>query len=301
MVALLLGLLLATEPTPVEPEVEERAELQDEEIPDAEPVAIPPTWVDRADLVGTLAVYGLVAGYGLTPLAPFQPYTPILGGALLFGFAGALLNVTQDQVPLVEGLILLPATLLVLLLAVLNPYPDPWYITTAIAVAGGLCLPLGLVVGTRLKISGGDAALIRDAGFWGALLGTLLGMGSTTGIQPLPTLIGLLTGTGAGAVLSRLFEPTLGQVRAVTVSGYLGGMLGLIGILIRQSSAGPGGLPFWPQQIALGAAGGMVIATEVVMHLDYLDEETALQPAALPLLPHRDQTFAFALGIRAAF
>ena len=122
--------------------------------------------------------------------------------------------------------------------------PDDQQVALATAATGLLAVPLAVAATHWLDLDPGDTQLVRDAGFWGLVLGTAgtLGFGGDTETfgdfesyrQPssrkiaVAGLAGLYGGLACGALAASQSEVSLERVRVATWGGYGGALVGAL-------------------------------------------------------------------------
>jgi hypothetical protein len=239
---------------------------------DAPPAAVPPdvvvrqepyslrtserlrltTW-EKLDFGVTSFLYGLSVGfsYGISTFDDGENESAATAamalGAITYtaGSVGylTLANPSRGDLPLALGIAsVLPTT--TLLAANLADNPDDENVALATAATGLLSIPVALAATHYLDLDPGDTQLVRDAGFWGLVLGVsgTLGFAGTTesfsGFESYrePTgrtvavggLAGLYGGLALGALAASQSEVSLERVRVSTWGGYGGALLGAL-------------------------------------------------------------------------
>ena len=249
------------------------------------------TW-EKLDFGVTSFLYGMSVGFSyslsLQNAREQDVLPPIAIGALVYTMGSVLyLKLAQPDrgdLPLALAItsFLPTTTLLVANLAIDNP--DERDVALATAGVGILSVPLAILAARQFDPDPGDMQLIRDAGFWGLVLGTtgMLAFGGETMTQfgftsyqePsnrkifTASLIGLSGGIGLGTLAALNSEVSLERVRVTTWGGYGGAVLGLLlGVASDASDAGA-----WTG-ITLGALGGLVITFLSSSSLDGIPPE----------------------------
>ena len=153
------------------------------------------------------------------------------------------------------------------------------------AGAGLLSVPIAIVTARRMDLDPGDTQLVRDAGFWGLVLGTtsMLAFGDETVTYPggysihqgpsdrkvfTSALIGLYGALGLGIVAAVNSEVSLERVRVTTWGGYGGAV---IGMLLGAGSA-DNDSDVW-KGITIGAAAGLLVTFLATGSLDGIPSE----------------------------
>jgi hypothetical protein len=149
-----------------------------------------------------------------------------------------------------------------------------------------------------LDLDPGDTQLVRDAGFWGLVLGTTgtLGFGGTTQTYPgsidtyyqSPSskavsgfaLAGLYGGLGLGVLAASQSEVSLERVRVSTWGGYGGALLGAL--LGGSADNGDRGVY---RGLTVGALVGLVVTFVASSGLDGIPPENPVVAAAMRLSP----------------
>ena len=107
-------------------------------------------------------------------------------------------------------------------------------VTGASAVIGGA---FGYVMGTRTRITTGDAALINSGVVWGSVAGGLFALSFDPGRVVGGGLV--LSGLGMGTIGGLLLQHTYGITRTHAALIDVGGLIGIIGGLAAESLAYP--------------------------------------------------------------
>jgi hypothetical protein len=123
----------------------------------------------------------------------------------------------------------------------------------AVAGAGVLAVPLAVTATNLLDLDPGDTQLVRDAGFWGLVFGTVGTLGFAGQTQNFGSfedyqepsskavavggLVGLYGGLACGALAASQSEVSLERVRVATWGGYGGA---LVGALLMSASDNDG-------------------------------------------------------------
>jgi hypothetical protein len=264
------------------------------------------TW-EKTDFVVTSFLYGLSVGFSFALGSNGDSGVgPVAIGAVAYTIgAVAYLNLgnpDRGDLPLALAITSFVPTTALLVANVASEHPDEEKLGIATGVAGLLTVPIAIVAARNLDLDPGDTQLVRDAGFWGLVLGTtgMLGFGGGSVTQGgagytytyyqgpsdrkvfTSSLIGLYGGLALGAIGAANSEVSLERVRVATWGGYGGAVLGaLLGASASQNEAGT-----W-KGITLGALGGLLITFAASYGLDGIPpEEVALRaPRRARLLP----------------
>jgi hypothetical protein len=198
-----------------------------------------------------------------------------------------LADPSRGDLPLALGIAsyLPTTTLLVANLAADNP--DEHDVALATAGTGLLALPLAVAATHWLDLDPGDAQLVRDAGFWGLVLGTLGTLGFAGDTETFgsfesyrePTgrtialggLAGLYGGLAAGALAASQSEVSLERVRVATWGGYGGALIG--GLMMSGNNRDDRDVY---RGIAVGALVGVTAAFALSYKLDGIPADTPL-------------------------
>jgi hypothetical protein len=238
--------------------------------------------LERTDLVASLLVYGGISGALLTGAAKLYgaEVAGVLMGGAMFGAVGAVLEVNSGQLAIVEGLVLMPAALSLLVWgAAGGPNSgDPQVGQLLGSLISVISLPVAALVAPRISVSPGDPYLVRDGAFWGGVFGLLLGVGSTSQLQMGLGAIGLVTGLGLGFGGAYLFEATPEQMRLINLCGY-------VGLLVATAALSSSGTSRNGLLMTAITAGGLALGAGFTAHFAYLEEEdeAASKPLVLPL------------------
>jgi hypothetical protein len=188
-------------------------------------------------------------------------------------------------------------------------------------VASLLALPLAHLVPRYVRFAAGDVQLVRDTGFWGALLTWCVanaqhysaGNTQTTDLDDgqndlskrqteASLLLGLGGGLGLGLALATTTDFSLERVRAITTGGY-GGMI--LGHLIAGMAAVDYGDGRGYTITSVGALSGLLLTAAFTGTMDQSDTFSgAMSTTLVPMvLAYQGQNGAkpLALGLRYAF
>jgi hypothetical protein len=207
------------------------------------------TW-EKLDFGVTSFLYGMSVGfsYGIgledgeqTAMAVAVGATVYTLGAVAYLSAG---NPDRGDLPLALAITSYLPTTVLLVANIAYDNPDAEKTALVVATTGVLAVPLAIAAGRRLDLDPGDTQLVRDAGFWGLMLGTIgtLGFGGKTvdeqfgGYYQEPSgrtvasvaAVGLYSGLALGALAAANSEISLERVRVSTWGGYGGAVLGAI-------------------------------------------------------------------------
>ena len=264
------------------------------------------TW-EKTDFVVTSFLYGMSVGFSFALGANGDSGVgPVAIGAVAYTVgAVAYLNLgnpDRGDLPLALAITSFVPTTVLLVANVASEHPDEEKLGIATGVAGLLTVPIAIIAARNLDLDPGDTQLVRDAGFWGLVLGTtgMLGFGGASVTQNgggftytyyqgpsdrkvfTSSLIGLYGGLALGAIGAANSEVSLERVRVATWGGYGGAVIGaLLGASASQNEAGT-----W-KGITVGALGGLLITFAASYGLDGIPpEEIALRaPRRARLLP----------------
>lgn len=284
---------------------------------DASPAAVPPdvvirqepyslrtserlrltTW-EKLDFGVTSFLYGLSVGFsfGLSTMEDDGDNEGAATAAMALGAITytlgsvgylTLANPSRGDLPLALGIAsYMPTT--TLLVANLADNPDEENVALATAATGLLAVPVALAATHWLDLDPGDTQLVRDAGFWGLVLGVsgTLGFAGTThefGFYQQPPgrtvalggLGGLYGGLALGALAASQSEVSLERVRVATWGGYGGALLG--GLLSTASDHDERDAY---RGVAVGGLLGVTLAFVLSYKLDGI-------PAEMPLAGRR--------------
>ena len=198
-------------------------------------------------------------------------------------------------------------------LSSMAPNLDPGVTGWLVAGTGTVAIPLALLAASYLDLDPGDMQLVRDAGFWGMVLGLAgaAGFGQGAAFGGLPAwqgisaagLVGLYVGLGVGGLAVLLkSDVSLERVRVTTWGGYGGAVVGtLIAVAATaDQSSGSGQAAFAGGTI--GAALGLAVTFAVTGSLDAVPADAkmlALTPNVAPLSGPGQSGMTF--GFRSAF
>jgi len=172
-----------------------------------------------------------------------------VSGSLLYAAAAVtylgLASPDRGDLPLVMSIAgYVPVTAL-FGLVLLDPEANEGNIGPPVAASALLSLPAAVLAARWLDLDPGDAALVRDAGFWGLMMGTIgtRGFGASafrdshgfahdrspsSRAISITALAGMYGGLALGAVGAGWAEVSLERVRVCTWSGYAGAALGAV-------------------------------------------------------------------------
>lgn len=261
---------------------------------------------EKLDFGTTAFLYGLSIGFSyslsLDNPSSGDELTPIAIGALAYT-AGAVAflnfaNPDRGDLPLALAITsYIPTTTLLFADAAFDN-PSSKRVAGASVVAGLVSIPIAVIAAKELDLDPGDTQLVRDAGFWGLVLGTtgtLAFGGSTTNFQGFteyqsPTtrqvsvagLVGLYGGLGLGLAGAHFSNVSLERVRVTTWGGYGGA---IVGLLIGAASGGS--TPDAYRGLSIGAILGLAVTFLTTGGLDGIPPEggAAARPAAFRLTP----------------
>jgi hypothetical protein len=208
------------------------------------------TW-EKLDFGVTSFLYGLSVGFsyglGVDEGGDEDAATAAMALGAMTYTAGSIAYLTladpsRGDLPLALGIASYLPTTTLLVANLAQDNPDEESVALATAGTGLLAVPLAVVATHWLDLDPGDTQLVRDAGFWGLVLGTTgtLGFAGTTETfgnyesyrEPtgravaLGGLTGLYGGLALGALAASQTEVSLERVRVSTWGGYGGALLG---------------------------------------------------------------------------
>jgi hypothetical protein len=268
------------------------------------------TW-EKLDFGVTSFLYGMSVGfsYGLSTDDPAQDddnatiaTSAMALGALTYTVGAVtflkLADPDRGDLPLALAIASYVPTTTLLASNILRDNADDRTTSLAVAISGVVSVPFAVFAAARLNLDPGDTQLVRDAGFWGLVLGTTgaLGFARTKdefGFTQDPSgrtvaslgAAGLYGGLALGAVAASQSEVSLERVRVTTWSGYGGGLLG--GLLTAASSDTEEDVF---RGLCVGSAVGLLVGFIATSTLDGIPPETPvisglrrtrLQPAVM--------------------
>jgi hypothetical protein len=278
------------------------------------------TW-EKVDFVSTAFSYGGSVGLSYALALKTSSTAGILGPVVLgagiytLGAVGYLLQGNPDRgdLPLVLSITSYLPTTMAFALSSMAPNLDPGVTGWLVAGTGTVAIPLALLAASYLDLDPGDMQLVRDAGFWGMVLGLAgaAGFGQGAAFGGLPAwqgisaagLVGLYVGLGVGGLAVLLkSDVSLERVRVTTWGGYGGAVVGtLIAVAATaDQSSGSGQAAFAGGTI--GAALGLAVTFAVTGSLDAVPADAkmlALTPNVAPLSGPGQSGMTF--GFRSAF
>jgi hypothetical protein len=136
-------------------------------------------------------------------------------------------EVDRGDLPLALGITsYLPLT--TALAALAGNASSPRAVGGAVAGTAALAIPLAVVAAAHSDLDPGDTQLVRDAGFWGLVLGvaTTVGVTDSRPHAAVAGLGGLYGGMALGLLAAAHSEVSLERVRIATWGGYAGALLG---------------------------------------------------------------------------
>jgi len=265
------------------------------------------TW-EKLDFGTTAFLYGMSVGFSIALSSNEPSVAPVAIGALAYtlGAVGYLNAGDPDRgdLPLTLAITSFIPTTTLLVANVVSDNPDGHDTALLTAGAGLLSVPIAILAARKLDLDPGDTQLVRDAGFWGMVLGTTgmlafggktidSGYGFSTYQNPSDrklftmSLIGLYGGLGLGTIAAVNSEVSLERVRVATWGGYGGAVIGL---LLGASASSSGDKGLWTG-ITIGAATGLLITFLATSGLDGIPPEDATAVRAPRRSPRFTPTF----------
>jgi hypothetical protein len=261
------------------------------------------TW-EKLDFGITAFIYGLSAGASFGGATDSTNIVaPMVVGSLTYtGLAVLYVNmadIDRGDLPLVLAISsYIPLTAgLVTLTTNSN---SPRAAGSLIGLSGLIALPIAYWAAANTNLDPGDTQLVRDSGFWGAVLGVTSALSTsnnpserTVGIAG---LVGLYGGLGLGLLAASHSDLSLERVRVTTWGGYGGAILGGLIAAAGNTSTSDGF-----RDVAIGSALGLVVTFISTSSIDaapdnaHFDEAHPLsfrylEPALLPLVARDGRT-----------
>ncbi|MES1205283.1 MAG: hypothetical protein ABUS79_05040 [Pseudomonadota bacterium] len=255
---------------------------------------------EKLDFGVTSFLYGMSVGFsyaiGLDSNDSASAAMPIALGAAAYTLGSVaflkLGNPDRGDLPLALAITsYLPTTTLLIANAVYD-YPDAKKTALAVASAGIVSVPIAIAAAQKLDLDPGDTQLVRDAGFWGLVLGTtgMLGFGGSSmssygfSYHQEPSgrataaagLLGLYGGLGLGILGATQSEVSLERVRVTTWGGYGGGVLGAV-LGLGLTNGDEVGLY---RGVAIGALAGLLVTFASTGSLDGIPPDDEGGPRA---------------------
>jgi hypothetical protein len=264
------------------------------------------TW-EKLDFGISAFIYGLSTGASVAGAAESDSgsiLAPMVVGALVYtGLSVLYVNtdgVDRGDLPLTLAITsYIPLTAGLVALAAETDSPR----AAAGLVAGSAVasLPLAYWAAATHTLDPGDTQLVRDSGFWGAILGVTGALstenpkGRTVGVAG---LAGLYGGLGLGLLAASHSDVSLERVRVTTWGGYGGAILGAL-----LAAAGNDDAPSVFRNVGLGSALGLLVTFISSSAIDeapanaHFDERPRssvryLEPALLPVVARDGRTQA---------
>ena len=267
------------------------------------------TW-EKLDFGVTAFLYGMSVGFSyglsLSNQASSDVLPPIAIGALAYTLAAVVFlnaaNPDRGDLPLALAITSYMPTTTLLVGNLALDHPDGRKTAFATAIAGLISVPIAVYAAHELDLDPGDTQLVRDAGFWGLVLGTtgMLGFGGKSTNQlgfteyQAPSskavsaagFVGLYGGLGLGAVAAHFNDISLERVRVTTWGGYGGAIVGLLFATASSSNGGNSSQALY-RGVCLGAAAGLIVTFLATGSLDGIPPEDAppAQPTSLHVTP----------------
>jgi hypothetical protein len=219
------------------------------------------TW-EKLDFGISAFIYGLSTGASFGGASNSDNIVaPMVVGALTYtSLAAIYMNTAQvdrgdlpltlaitSYIPLTAGLV-----------ALTTETQDGRAAASMIAASGVVSLPIAYYAAAHTDLDPGDTQLVRDSGFWGAVIGASGALANrnprarTVGIAG---LVGLYGGMGLGFVAAQHSDISLERVRVTTWGGYGGALLG--GLVSLAGNNNDESEVF--RDIAIGSALGLIV------------------------------------------
>ena len=276
------------------------------------------TW-EKLDFGTTAFLYGMSVGfsYGLSNDHQTDGNTlpPIAIGALAYTLGAVVFlntaNPDRGDLPLALAITSYMPTTTLLVGNLVFDHPNGRKVAFATAVTGLVSVPIAVYAAHEFDLDPGDTQLVRDAGFWGLVLGTsgMLGFGGKTSTQfgftsyqspsskavSAAGFVGLYGGLGLGLVTARFNDISLERVRVSTWGGYGGAVVGLLLATAGTSNGSSTNTQTLYRGLSIGALAGLVITFLASSSLDGIppDDAPPAQPTSLRVTP----TFAPMAGV----
>jgi hypothetical protein len=277
------------------------------------------TW-EKVDFVSTAFSYGGSVGFSYALALKSSSTASILGPVVLgagiytLGAVGYLLKADPDRgdLPLLLSITSYLPTTMAFALSSMAPNLDPGLTGWLVAGTGTVAIPIALLAAYYLDLDPGDMQLVRDAGFWGMVLGLAgaAGFGQSGSFGGLPPwqgisaagLVGLYVGLGLGGLSVLLkSDVSLERVRVTTWGGYGGAVVGtLIAVAATANQSNSGQAAFAGGTI--GAALGLAVTFAATGSLDAIPADAkmlSLAPTLSPLAGPGQSGMTF--GLRSSF
>ena len=244
---------------------------------------------ESLDHMSTLFTQGISAGISLLNTEIFNGsdegafLIPAVSGTAYALFGAYTLSgerISRGDIPLIDGIsVYLPIHAVLLTNSIfwddINWDTYPWLFTgTSLA-----SLPLSYYLSQQYDPDPGDAQLIRDSFFWGGLYGWGLYFALHPDDSPefgrgfpITVLTSSLLSGCAGYWLATKTEYSLERIRATTLGGYFGGVVGGLLALSIQTDSVRGATTLMMLTSSLGA----LIGFNSTDHLDQIPEGAAL-------------------------
>ncbi len=268
------------------------------------------TW-EKLDFGVTSFLYGMSVGfsYAIGANDIGSATMPIALGALAYTLGAVVYLRTADpdrgDLPLALAITSYIPTTTLLLANIAYDNPDEEKTSLAVVGAGLISIPIAIAATAKLDLDPGDTQLVRDAGYWGLVLGTAGTMafgGSTVsfgaGFESYQSpsaravagmgMVGMYGGLGLGILAATQSEVSLERVRVTTWGGYGGGVLGtLMGLGLDSNSE-----ESVYRGLTIGALAGLIITFASTGSLDGIPADDAparraagprLTPTLLPM------------------
>jgi len=267
------------------------------------------TW-EKLDFGVTAFLYGMSVGFSyglsLSNQSSSDVLPPIAIGAIAYTLAAVVFlntaNPDRGDLPLALAITSYMPTTTLLVANLALDHPNSRKVAFATAITGLISVPIAVYAAHEFDLDPGDTQLVRDAGFWGLVLGTtgMLGFGGKSTNQfgfteyQAPSskavsaagFVGLYGGLGLGAVAAHFSDVSLERIRVTTWGGYGGAILGLLFATASSSNGGNSSQDLY-RGLSLGAAAGLLVTFVATGSLDGIppDDAPPAQPTSLHVTP----------------
>jgi hypothetical protein len=259
---------------------------------------------EKLDFGTSAFLYGMSVGFSYSLSSDSNDSDDILPAVAVGAIAYTLGSVAYLQagkpdrgdLPLVLAISSYVPTTTLLVSSVARENPDPENTALAVVGSGLLAIPAAVLIAREVELDPGDTQLVRDAGFWGLVLGTTGALafgGETRSIYGFEqyvspsnrkiaaiSLAGLYGGLALGTIAAMNSEVSLERVRVTTWGGYGGTVVGL---LLGGASANSDRGAF--TGMTIGGAVGLLITFLATSGLDGIPPDDASTTTARRAAP----------------